>query len=172
MSAWRRFAALCTIKLIDDTKKTQQGQLDLGPKLPDGEHEIHDGAYVLCPYGVTSNPPADSAAMVVFLNAERTLGVVVGVNYKDGRPTGLKSGEAALFNAVTGKILKMAEDGKAHLNCDLVVDGEITASGEITARTGGTKAALGAVRDAYHDHHHGNIQNGGGVSGPSDHLNV
>ena len=184
MSAWRRIVSLCRLKVVDDTKKTQQAQLDLGPRLPDGQHELHDGAYVLNPYGVTSNPPAQSDALVIFLNAERTLGVVVGVNYKDGRPTGLKPGEAALFNAVKKTILKMADDGKAHLTCDLVVDGAISASktitaqgaisseATVTARSKGTAAELGAVRDAYHDHKHTGVQTGGGVTGPSDHLGV
>ena len=140
MSAWRRIVALCTLKMVDDTKKTQQAQVDLGPVLPSGQNELHDGAYVLNPYGVTSNPPDGSDALVIFLNADRTLGVVVGVNYKDGRPTSLKAGEAALFNAVKKTILKMADDGTAQLNCGLAVDGPISSTKDIAAKGGVTAA--------------------------------
>jgi phage gp45-like len=170
MNPIRRLLALCQLTLVDDTTPTQKVQADLGPSLPDGTHEIHDGAYVLNPYGLTSNPPLGSDALIVFLNAERSLGVITGVNFKSGRPTGLQPGEAAFFNAVTGKIFKMAADGKAHLNSDLVVDGAITAGSTITARVNGTPAELGAVRDAYVAHHHTGVQAGSAVSGTSDHV--
>ena len=126
MSAWKRLIALCTIKLVDDTKKTQTVQLDLGPRLPDGEHEIHDGAFVLNPYGLTSNPPAESDAIVLFLNAERSLAVVTGMSPKAGRPVGLKPGEVALFNALTGAMLVMSAGGGARFNGDVEVEGNLS----------------------------------------------
>ena len=143
-SALFRLLGVGKVKLVDDTKQTQVVQLDLGPAPPDGTSEIMQDAYALGPYGLTSNPPTDADAVVIFLDAERSLGVMFGCNFKSGRPTGLQPGEAALFNAVTGAIIKMDVNRRFHANCDGLIDGDLDVAGNGSFGSGATGTFMSA----------------------------
>lgn len=62
--------------------------------------------------------------------------------------------------------------GNATCSGTFQCDGAISSKGEITARSDGSQAKLGQLRDAYHDHKHGGVDTGSGTSGVSDHLGV
>lgn len=61
-------------------------------------------------FGFASRPPKDSDCIVVFLNGERTWGVVVGTNNQKFRMSLENDGEAALHDAF-GKSIWLKKDG-------------------------------------------------------------
>lgn len=66
-----------------------------------------------------------------------------------------KSGASYIFNA----------DGTATLNADLVVNGTIQATGDITDNYTGTGSSMAHFRTIYDEHTHGGVQTGGGNTG-------
>jgi phage baseplate assembly protein V len=86
------------ITLVDDTGVIQVHQVDLGPMGPDGSLGIRDKTKALFHFGFTSNPPAKTDAVLLFVGGDRTNGLVIGHNHQDYRLKNLQSGDSALYD--------------------------------------------------------------------------
>jgi len=73
--------------------------------------EVKDGVERFQRYGFTSNPPAGSEAVVVFVSGDREHGVVVAENHRASRKKGLAEGESALYNS-EGSFIHLKNGGK------------------------------------------------------------
>lgn len=69
------------------------------------ENEIQDGVERIQNYGMTSNPPAGSECVPVFVGGSRDHGVAVAVDCGAWRVTGLASGEVCIYSKFGQKIL-------------------------------------------------------------------
>jgi len=94
-----------------------------------GEHQ--DGVERLQNYGLTSNPPVGSEAVVAYLGGNRDHGVVIVCDSGTWRVTGLVSGEVAIYSQFGQKIL-LKEDSSV----------EITASGGVSVGAGSDSVAM------------------------------
>jgi phage baseplate assembly protein V len=72
------------------------------------ENEIQDGVERIQNYGLTSNPPAGSECVPVFVGGSRDHGVAVAVDCGAFRVTGLASGEVCVYSKFGQKILLKA----------------------------------------------------------------
>lgn len=80
------------IAVVDDNTKAQSVQITL---LAD---EVHDGAERFQEYGFTSVPLAGAEAIVAFVGGLRSHGVIIAVEDRRYRLTGLQGGEVALYD--------------------------------------------------------------------------
>lgn len=115
------------------------------------------------PFGLTSHPVSGAEHLTAFLDGDRNHGIVVMVNDRRYRLTGLPEGGVALYDA-HGSSVVLSADGTATVTADtvtltgnLVVHGNVTSGGSVTAALdvcdqGGTHS-LKQVRDAHNGHH-------------------
>ncbi|MFD1557097.1 phage baseplate assembly protein V [Paraburkholderia silviterrae] len=99
------------ISLVNDSGSIQKLQL-----APSGL-ETRDNIPRMAEYGLASNPPAGSDAMIINVGGDTSNGAVVGTNHQETRPTGLKSGETMLYNGPAGTSLYLA-NGQVVLNAN------------------------------------------------------
>lgn len=99
----RGMVARAIVRLVDDARQAQELQLDL---LAD---ESQDAVERFQNYGLTSVPHAGAEALVVFAGGLRSHGVVLAVEDRRYRLTGLEEGEVALFDDL-GNIIKLGRD--------------------------------------------------------------
>jgi phage baseplate assembly protein V len=125
--------------LVDDQKKLQQVQVEL---LAD---ETKDNVERFQQYGFTSVPLAGAEALVVFLGGGRDHGIVLAVDDRRYRLTGLENGDVALYTDEGAKIV-LGRHQQITVTCDtLVFDAshvqmtgdtlEISASDSITVKS-------------------------------------
>jgi phage baseplate assembly protein V len=86
------------ITLVDDTGVIQIHQVDLGPMGPNGSLGIRDKTKSLFHFGFTSNPPAKTDAVLLFVGGDRANGLVIGHNHQQYRLKNLGSGDAAMYD--------------------------------------------------------------------------
>jgi len=79
------------ITLVDDSDVVQMVQVQ------SSQNELRDKTPRITEYGLTSNPPTGTDAVVNYLGADRTFGVVVATNHQGSRPKGLAEGETMLY---------------------------------------------------------------------------
>lgn len=97
-------AARAVVTLVDDARKLQLLQIGV---LAD---ETLDEAERFQEYGFTSVPVAGAEAVVVFPNGDRGHPLVVAVDDRRYRPTGLQPGEVAVYHK-DGAIVKFTTAG-------------------------------------------------------------
>lgn len=141
------------IKVVSDAGAQQIVQLTVGAGGP--LQEVIDQLIRMGHYGTAYCPPDGSEALAVFFGGQRSNGVIIATGDQATRLKGLLAGESALYNGVTGAIGKMAADGKFHLNCDVVIDGSLTATKDITDHVSdGKGASMEAMRQTFDGHTH------------------
>lgn len=123
------------IALVDDSGTIQKVQL-----APSGL-ETRDNLPRLAEYGLASNPPAGTDALIANIGGDPSNGAVVGTNHQGTRPKNLAAGETQLYNGPAGTSLYLA-NGQIVLNANgqpVNVSGAtivtITAATEIIADT-------------------------------------
>lgn len=155
---------------IDDTGPQQVWQLQVFVGGDADLQQVLDKVTRLSEYGFFSVPPAKAEAVVLYPGGERSGGVIIATGHRASRPKNLQAGEAGVYNGLTGAIFRLDHDGKAYLNCDLVVTGSVIASEDVLDRTAdGNEATLKDLRDAYDAHKHGGVQGGAGTTAGTDH---
>jgi phage gp45-like len=115
-----------------------------------GGKAVHDDIVHAQPYGFGSRPRAGAEAWILFPHGGRSAGYAIVTDDRRGRPA-LEEGEATLYNAVTGTSLVLAADGSVRVVGDLVVEGNISASGTIEDAVG----SIDEIRSTYNVHTHG-----------------
>ncbi|WP_374572511.1 phage baseplate assembly protein V [Phenylobacterium sp.] len=98
------------VTVVDDAGPVQRAQVDLGPKGTDGSRGLRDRTPLLGLFGFASNPPPGSDVVVIFPGGERSNGVGVAHGHQVYRLTGLKPGDAAVYDQ-RGAYLWFGEDG-------------------------------------------------------------
>jgi phage baseplate assembly protein V len=127
------------VSLVDDTKKLQQVQVEL---LAD---ETKDHVERFQQYGFTSVPLVGAEALVLFLGGGRDHGIVVAVDDRRYRLTGLQNGDVAIYNDEGAKIV-LGRNQQITVTCDTLhfdashieIDSdtiEISASDSITVKS-------------------------------------
>ena len=140
---WRRVLLVIgrgRIRVVDDSRPAQVLQVQLGAT------ETKDGIPRAGEYGLASNPPLGTDAIVVFLAGERTNGVVIATNNQTFRMRNLASGEVAIHDNRGRFVLLGAAGIHVQGNAEPVF---VETTGAITANAGGDIAAAssgGAIR--------------------------
>lgn len=99
------------VNRVNDKTKLQRLQVSA---LAD---EVRDDVPRMQNFGQTGNPMPGSQAIVVAVGGSRDGMVAVAVDDPASRPTGLKPGESATYNA-HGVLFRYLDDGRAVLECD------------------------------------------------------
>jgi phage baseplate assembly protein V len=111
-------------------------------------------------YGLTANPQNSSEAVV--LMTDESNGIVIAVDDRRYRLTGLAKGEVALYDDLGSKI-HLQRDGNILIQCstkvildtpDVHATGNITADGEIQDRAKSSGISMSQMRDIYNSHDH------------------
>lgn len=131
--------------------------------------EVKDEVEHFEPFGFTSNPIPGAEALGVFLDGDRSHGVVVVVADRRYRLQGLQGGEVALHDAF-GNYCHFKSDGTLAIlaSTAVAIDSPlVTISGDLQV-AGTVTAATDVVADGVHlkTHTHSGVQAGGGSSGP------
>ncbi|MFM0135103.1 phage baseplate assembly protein V [Caballeronia grimmiae] len=168
----RLFVSRAVISFVDDTRPVQYLQARINALETVGDIP----RYV--EYGLSSNPPIGSEALVVFGNGERTNGIVIATSNATYRVTALASGEVVLHDN-TGQKVYLSQSG-------MILDGggkpvRITNTPEIDADTPMLKCkgdildnydtntrTVAGMRAIANAHVHSGVQRGGGnTDGPT-----
>lgn len=145
------------------------------------EGEARDNLERFQEYGFTSVPHAGAECVVVYAGGGRSHGLVIAVEDRRYRLTGLADGEVALYDDLGSKVVlkrgNVIEVTAAtridlltpltHLSGDLKVDGDIVADGDISDHT--DQSMLG-MRDIYNTHTHPENDAGGPTSAPIEEM--
>lgn len=169
---WRRIQLTIgkgRVTAIDDSGSVQKVQAQLNG------FETRDATPRLAEFGFTSNPPANSDVVFVFLGGNRTSGVAVATNHQPSRPTGLQPGEVQVYD-LWGKSIYLTKDNGIVIDAKdtditinnaktvavnassevvlntpkLQVNGDIVATGDITDKV----RSMAADRTLYDAHGH------------------
>lgn len=165
------------ISFVDDGGPVQLVQVAMQGR------SLHDQTPRLAEYGLSSNPPAGSDAMLVKLAGDHSQAVVVATGHQASRPTGLPAGATVLYDNQGSKVLLNA-DGTLVVHAETTVTvstpgasailTETTASlsaGTAAIAVGGGQVAITAPEgllingQSFLAHHHSNVSNGPGTSG-------
>jgi phage baseplate assembly protein V len=92
------------ITFVDDGGPIQVVQVQMNAL------DLPTDRYRLPEFGLTSNPPIDSDALVAHMAGDRSSGIVLGTNHQPSRPTGLAAGETMLYSQ-DGKYVYMTASG-------------------------------------------------------------
>ena len=87
----RNMLARCVIKAINDDHKLQTATISIL------KNELKGNVEVFQLYGIDVNPPADTEALVVCPNGDRSSAVVLAMGDSRFRIVGKKSGEVAIY---------------------------------------------------------------------------
>ncbi|HZR34766.1 MAG TPA: phage baseplate assembly protein [Nevskia sp.] len=79
------------IQLVDDSGNTQRVQVVFGPFETETLRRIAE-------FGLASNPPAGTDGIALFIDGDRTDGVVIGTNNQALRPKNLQPGEVMVYD--------------------------------------------------------------------------
>jgi len=136
--------------------------------------EVRDDVERFQPYGLTSHPHPGAEGIAVCVAGSRDHAVVIAVDDRRYRLTGLEAGEVALYDDM-GHAVHLTRDGivikgagqpvtindtpqvnvqaALHVTGTITTDSDVVAAGNI-ADQGGAKTMAG-MRAAYNGHHHG-----------------
>jgi phage baseplate assembly protein V len=158
------------IKAVRDDGTVQKNKVQFSSA------ETLDELTRLSDFGFTSNPPNDSDAIVLFIGADRSKGVIIATGHQTYRLKSLGRGEAALYDAF-GHYIKLTASGPVieanghdvtiNNTSKLKVNGPIEATGDITSG-GNVKDSvrtMAADRAKYNAHKHSET---GSITGVSD----
>lgn len=148
--------ARAVVQLADDGRKLQVVQLGV----LDGE--TREGCERFQEYGFTSVPLAGAEAVVLFPDGRRDHGLVVAVDDRRHRKTGLAAGEVAVYQK-DGLFLLLKSDRMVAAAPELRLGSDAAANYVALANL--VDSRLDAVRTAFNTHTHTGVTTGGGSSG-------
>lgn len=118
-------------------------------------------AWVGAGWGIACPPAPGDQVLVLAQEGQSESGVIVGRAWSDqARPVAAPVGELWIVHA-SGSFLKLLNDGSLRIQGEVFVQGDLRVQGDVYDRSG----SLDRLRRAYDGHAHGDVQNGGGVTG-------
>jgi phage baseplate assembly protein V len=153
----RLTACRAVLGTANDAGKLQTAQVELLAG------ETRDGVERFQNFGFTSVPPAGAEGVYLSLNGSRDQGVLIVVDDRRSRKSGLKAGEAAMHNAEGTAVIHVLADGSIEVTAsttvtvtaptvrvvgNLEVTGNIVAAGTVADGVG----AMATMREAYNSH--------------------
>jgi len=122
-------------------------------------------------YGLTSNPPPGTMAVLLPLGGRTAHGIIIATEHGAYRMKGLASGELAIYtdegdrvHLKRGRVVEIVAGTKLR-----VVSPLLECTGEIKDRCDGTGRAMSSMRDVYNAHTHSAPQ-GGSVGTPTGQM--
>jgi phage baseplate assembly protein V len=177
--------ARALVTTVNDSGGAQMMQVKLNAM------ETRDNTPRIAEFGLTSNPPVGSDAIVVFLGGDRSNGVVLGTVHQPSRPKNLAPGETMIYSqdgksvylTASGGIVVEAENQAVTVNNATTVTINaatkvrmvtplLEVTGDIIDNAGSNSHNMAQMRQIYNTHTHPivNIQTGGSTintNGPS-----
>ena len=131
----RMMVSRAIVRLVDDERRAQECQVEL---LDD---EVADGMERFQQYGLTSHPFPGAEAVVVCVGGTRSHGIIIAVEDRTYRLSGLETGEVALYDD-QGQVVHLKRDG-IHIESELkvVVQAPTVTVEADTVNLGGTGGA-------------------------------
>lgn len=173
----RNSIARGVLTLIDDSTALQRVQVTLmALPQPDGSigQEIASNLEVIRQYGFTSVPWPGAEAVHVGVGGVRAHGIVIAIDDRRYRLTGLAAGEVALYDDL-GQKVHLTRSGIVISGADLPVTITNTpkvrvesalfqVTGDIIDHCDTQSNTVAEMRAIYNDHTHGGVQNGAGTT--------
>ncbi|MEQ5770000.1 phage baseplate assembly protein V [Halomonas sp. H33-56] len=156
------------LRQVDDTGRLQllQGTFLKG--------ETRAGLERMQQYGMTSHPHPGAELVSLFLGGNRDHGLVIAVDDRRYRLTGLTQGEVALYDD-QGQKVHLTRDGividgagkpVSFVNAPVVsMDGDLEVAGQVSDANG----SMQEMRDTYNDHDHAG-DSGGTTDAPNQSM--
>ena len=176
----RRISSIVTravLTLVDDDALMQTVQARL---LAD---ETLDGLERFQAYGFSAVPHPGAEAIALSVGGLRSHTVIVAVDDRRHRPTGLQGGEAAVYtdeDAAGGMRIHLRRNRVIEILADQVVikadtlvrveTPELQVTGEIKDRCDSDGRTMADMRSIYNDHVHDENDNGGPTATPSQEM--
>lgn len=144
------------------------------------ENETRESLERFQNFGFSSNPMPGAEAAVAFVGGNRDHGIIVAVDDRRYRPKGLQPGEAIVYTH-DGTKIHLKQNGIIQINADdrvvietdggyvdilgdLIVHGDIDATGDIKDKTSGDGRTMASMRTIYNAHTH--VETGGTTNAP------
>lgn len=128
--------------------------------------------------GLTAVPLPGAEGVLLFMGGNRDHGVVVAVEDRRHRPSGLAAGETALYHAGgNGTVILLGQDGsitlkpsggKVRVEGNLEIAGDLAATGDVLDQSAGAGLSMATMRLRYNLHVHPDPQ--GGTTSPPQPL--
>ena len=166
----------CVITLVNDALKMQELQVNLMADV------TRDGVERFQEYGFTSYPHAGAEGVMVSVGGNQDHGIVIAVDDRRYRLTGMAEGEVALYDDL-GQSVHLTRTGivvngggnpvkvtnapvidldspTVNTTGDLNVGGHIVAQGDITDNAATSPKTMSGMRTAHNNHEHPDPQGG------------
>ena len=144
---------------IDDATGLQRSQVTMLAG------ETRDQVERVQPFGFSSVPLPGADALVICVGGNRDHPVVVNVDDRRFRPTGLQGGEVCIYSPQTGHRITLKADRSIEIEgLDVVIKAEgkvrmetplLEVTGEVKDRCDSGGMTMQGMRDAYNGHTHG-----------------
>lgn len=133
------------ITLVNDSLKMQNVQVNLMADV------TRDGVERFQNYGHTSNPHPGAEGIMVSIGGNQDHGIVIVVDDRRYRLTGLAEGEVAMYDDLGQKVHltrsgMIVNGGGLPVNVQNVSDLNVTTSGVVTVKAGGLAVAKGVIQ--------------------------
>ena len=139
-------------------------------------NEVRNNVEHFEPYGFTSEPHLNAEVLTVSLDGDREHTIAAIVTDRRYRPVGLKDGEVCVYDSL-GRKVYLSREGivvegvdspitvktsasvevqapTVHMTGNLIVDGNITAKGQINDLSGNGGSSMSGMRGVYNSHTH------------------
>lgn len=171
--------ARAVVRLVSDDTKLQSLQVSLLAET------TRDGAERFQQYGFTSHPHVGAEAIVLFPFGNRDHPIVIAVDDRRYRKTGLEPGETALYTdegdfilMKRGRIVQVVAGAKLDVTAPEVVVAAsskirfetplLECTGEIKDRCDADGRSMSEMRETYNDHVHPENDSGGPTDAPTE----
>lgn len=186
MTRLKNLIGIGRVTTVDDSGELQTMQVTEGAAGSGFIDRVLDKVRRVSEFGFASVPPIGSEIVMLRRGGDRSCSLVVATSHRPSRPREMQPGDAALYD-VRGAIIKLTADGivieaagqpvmiggasKVTIDApEVELTGALRVAQEITALTGGSPVAVGAMRDAYNAHRHTGVSAGSATSGATDHA--
>lgn len=127
--------------------------------------ETHEAAERIQPYGLSANPMPGADALVLRLGGNSDHPIIIGIDDRRARPTGLAGGEVCLYSHQTGHRITLKADRSIEIEGEIVLVKATTklrieapaleCTGTITDNCDSGGLAMDTMRSRYNSHTHG-----------------
>jgi len=158
------------LNLVNDGTGIQLGQVSLMA------NEVRSNMERFQEYGLTSNPLPGAEAAVIFVGGERGHGLIIAVDDRRYRLTGLQNGEVALYTDEGDSII-LKRGRNVEINTitltinaqeEIIADTPVfRCTGDIIDRSDTNPHTLDGMRDIYNIHVHPENDSGGPTDPPT-----